>query len=80
MFVITSAQPAGETRTPTPAWSGLGFSCSMPEAVIRFVIMIVIRFSSVLGATSAILLSQWLHVLCYNFVSIALIQILLQGA
>ena len=43
MFVITSAQPAGETRTPTPAWSGLGFSCSMPEAVIRFVIMIVIR-------------------------------------
>ena len=22
-------------RTPTPAWSGLGFSCSMPEAVIR---------------------------------------------
>merc|ERR1719300_1643934 len=28
-------KPAGETRTPTPAWSGLGFSCSMPEAVIR---------------------------------------------
>ena len=55
MFMITSLQPAGETRTPTPAWSGLGFSCSMPEAVIRFVIMIVIRFSLVLGATSAIL-------------------------
>ena len=55
MFIITSLQPAGETRTPTPAWSGLGFSCSMPEAVIRFVIMIVIRFSLVLGATSAIL-------------------------
>ena len=33
---ILFAQPAGETRTPTPAWSGLGFSCSMPEAVIRF--------------------------------------------
>jgi len=28
-------KPAGETRTPTPAWSGLGFSCSMPGAVIR---------------------------------------------
>jgi hypothetical protein len=30
-----SHKPAGETRIPTPAWSGLGFSCSMPEAVIR---------------------------------------------
>ena len=27
--------PHGEPRTPTPAWSGLGFSCSMPEHVIK---------------------------------------------
>ena len=25
----------GEPRTPTPSWSGLGFSNSMPESVIR---------------------------------------------
>ena len=28
-------KPMGEPRTPNSAWSGLGFSCSMPEAVIR---------------------------------------------
>ena len=28
-------KPAGEPRTPTPSWSGLGFSNSMPENVIR---------------------------------------------
>jgi len=28
-------KPAGEPRTPNPVWSGLGFSSSMPEAVMR---------------------------------------------
>jgi len=28
-------KPAGEPRTPNPVWSGLGFSSSMPESVIR---------------------------------------------
>ena len=28
-------KPHGEERTPTRAWSGLGFSSSMPEAVLR---------------------------------------------
>ena len=28
-------KPAGEERTPNPVWSGLGFSSSMPAAVIR---------------------------------------------
>lgn len=28
-------KPTGEPRTPTPTWSGLGFSSSMPENVIR---------------------------------------------
>jgi len=28
-------KPTGEPRTPTPSWSGLGFSNSMPESVIR---------------------------------------------
>ena len=29
------SEPTGEPRTPTPAWSGLGFSCSMPERVVK---------------------------------------------
>jgi len=29
------SKPAGEPRTPTPSWVGLGFSNSMPENVIR---------------------------------------------
>ena len=28
-------KPMGEPRTPTSVWHGLGFSSSMPEAVIR---------------------------------------------
>jgi len=28
-------KPTGEPRTPTPSWSGLGFSNSMPESIIR---------------------------------------------
>merc|ERR1719186_564826 len=28
-------KPTGEPRTPNPVWSGLGFSNSMPESVIR---------------------------------------------
>ena len=30
-----SLKPTGEERTPTPAWAGLGFSSSMPDAVLR---------------------------------------------
>lgn len=29
------SKPMGEPRTPNSAWSGMGFSSSMPEAVIR---------------------------------------------
>ena len=29
------SKPMGEPRTPNSVWSGLGFSSSMPEAVIR---------------------------------------------
>jgi hypothetical protein len=29
-------KPAGEERTPNSVWSGLGFSSSMPAAVIRY--------------------------------------------
>lgn len=29
------SKPAGEPRTPTPSWAGLGFSNSMPEHVIK---------------------------------------------
>ena len=29
------SKPTGEPRTPTPAWSGLGFSNSMPEHMIK---------------------------------------------
>ena len=32
---IQSKPSAGEPRTPTPSWSGLGFSNSMPEHVIK---------------------------------------------
>ena len=32
---IQTKPSAGEPRTPTPSWSGLGFSNSMPENVIR---------------------------------------------
>lgn len=28
-------KPDGETRNPTDIWSGMGFSKSMPESVIR---------------------------------------------
>merc|ERR1719427_388978 len=37
-FLATKAvknKPMGEVRTPNAVWSGLGFSSSMPEAVIR---------------------------------------------
>ncbi len=37
-FLATKAmhrKPAGEVRTPNPTWSGLGFSSSMPESMIR---------------------------------------------
>ena len=30
-----SLKPTGEERTPTQAWAGLGFSSSMPDAVLR---------------------------------------------
>lgn len=32
---IQSKPSAGEPRTPTPSWSGLGFSNSMPEHIIK---------------------------------------------
>ena len=32
---IQSKPSAGEPRTPTPSWAGLGFSNSMPEPVIK---------------------------------------------
>ena len=38
MLLATQAmrsKPMGEPRTPNSVWSGLGFSSSMPEAVIR---------------------------------------------
>ncbi len=32
---VASKPSSSEVRTPTSAWAGLGFSCSMPEAVMR---------------------------------------------
>ena len=38
MLTVVSAmgkKPAGESRTPTDIWAGLGFSKSMPDHAIR---------------------------------------------
>lgn len=34
-FLAMQKKPDGETRNPTDIWSGMGFSKSMPESVIR---------------------------------------------
>ena len=35
VFLAIEQEPSGETRNPTDFWSGLGFSRSMPDSVIR---------------------------------------------
>ena len=35
IYLLQSKPVAHETRTPNPNWSGLGFSNSMPETVMR---------------------------------------------